>query len=543
MTGPSPSDGSARRVVDSHERTLDPQRRRELGAHYTPGPLARRLVDLAAGTLGRRPRLVCDPSCGAGSFLLAAADHLADGGVSPRDVLARHVVGFDIDPRSVAAARTALRRWAVDSGAVEPPEPRVLVADALESTLPAELTRESPDLVVGNPPFASPLTAGVESAAERAYTDVSAAHLLSALQLVRPGGVVTMLQPQSVLGARDSGVVRRAVSEQATLVAVWLTDDQPFEAAVQVCAPVLLRRGGTGDPVAAGRGAVELWWREDAPRTVHLPNSGGAGDADAVSWSPLLAVATGVPWVPEPDGGAPMLGEVALCTAGFRDEFYALADVAVDTSAEVPDDHPPGQMRLVTSGMIDPGHLGWGERARRLCGRSVWRPAVYLPEVDHRSAAVGRWARNRAVPKVLVASQTRIIEAVADPIGDCLPVTPVVSVEPSTTAIGVEVLSAALSAPSNSARLAWGSAGTGRSTHSLRISAGALAKLPVAATPGARDAAVSAWRDLVDGFERSDIRALRVAAAGLDASIGSHDPDVVDWWVRRLPRHLSLVDR
>ena len=111
--GDAPTGGPPRRVVDAYESALAPLRRRELGAHYTPEPLARRLVEVAVATLGRRPEVVCDPSCGAGSFLLAAADHLADGGVPPADVLAHHVTGSDIDPQSVAAARAALRRWAL----------------------------------------------------------------------------------------------------------------------------------------------------------------------------------------------------------------------------------------------------------------------------------------------------------------------------------------------------------------------------------------------------------------------------------------------
>ena len=50
--------------------------------------------------------------------------------------------------------------------------------------------------------------------------------------------------------------------------------------------------------------------------------------------------------------------------------------------------------------------------------------------------AVARWARKRQVPKVLVATQTRVLEAVADLDGQMVPVTPTVSVEP-TGAVGV----------------------------------------------------------------------------------------------------------
>ena len=184
--------------------------------------------------------------------------------------------------------------------------------------------------------------------------------------------------------------------------------------------------------------------------------------------------------------------------------------------------------------MIDPGHLGWGERPRRLAGRDVLRPTVDLAELAGRSPRVARWARERSGPKVMVASQTKVIEAVTDPSGECLPVTPVISVEPAP-GFAPELLAAALSAPSNSAALAMGSAGTGRSSTALRVRAAALAGLEAPAE-GSEGAAVSAWRQLVDAAGHGDRSAMVDAGAALDAALGRRDPAVLRWWARRLPR-------
>ena len=54
---------------------------------------------------------VCDPACGDGAFLLAAAELLLERGL-PRDVVARDLLwGCDIDPAAVAATRGAIVAW------------------------------------------------------------------------------------------------------------------------------------------------------------------------------------------------------------------------------------------------------------------------------------------------------------------------------------------------------------------------------------------------------------------------------------------------
>jgi len=52
---------------------LSRARRRELGAFYTPSDVADRLVERA---LPEGAPVVCDPACGDGAFLLAAARRL-----------------------------------------------------------------------------------------------------------------------------------------------------------------------------------------------------------------------------------------------------------------------------------------------------------------------------------------------------------------------------------------------------------------------------------------------------------------------------------
>ncbi|MGI9576732.1 MAG: hypothetical protein ACR2OH_00865, partial [Microthrixaceae bacterium] len=102
--------GQPRTLVDRHEAAIDPERRVRLGAHYTPADLATRLVRLGFTALGHVPRRVVDPSCGAGSILLAVADELLAAGVPVGEVPGR-LVGFDLDPQAIEAAHRAIAVW------------------------------------------------------------------------------------------------------------------------------------------------------------------------------------------------------------------------------------------------------------------------------------------------------------------------------------------------------------------------------------------------------------------------------------------------
>ncbi len=185
--------------------------------------------------------------------------------------------------------------------------------------------------------------------------------------------------------------------------------------------------------------------------------------------------------------------------------------------------------------MIDPGTLGWGLRPRRLARRSVLRPVASLERLAEVSPKVGRWAARRSVPKVLVASQTRVVEAVLDRRGDCLPVTPVISVEPIDPSVPLELIAAVLGAPSTSARIASTAAGTGLSAGSLRIRAAALGELEVPEDAESVHRAVTAWRDLEMLGATDPVERWRAVGSRLDHSLGVDDDGIVHWWLDRLP--------
>jgi hypothetical protein len=110
----------------------------------------------------------------------------------------------------------------------------------------------------------------------------------------------------------------------------------------------------------------------------------------------------------------------------------------------------------------------------RFAGERYEAPRV---DVDHLTRAMQRWVQTRLVPKVLVASQTKVVEAVVDPVGEWLPGVPVVTVVPHRPE-ELWAVGAVLSSPVASAWIARRAAGTGRSGRVVRVSAAALLAVP-----------------------------------------------------------------
>lgn len=497
--------------------------RRELGAFYTPPEIVEALLDEALDpVLGERATdeavlaiRVLDPACGDGAFLIAAVARIAarlveiSGGSADqafrRVVDAGCVVGMDVDPPAIRTCAEALgsAAWL-----------------RLEDALVTDPNREF-DVVVGNPPFLSQLDRRTAVSSERravlqerypmdAYTDPSALFLLLAARSLRTGGRMAMVQPLSVLAARDAERVRIAVEELAPLAFVWVAGGRVFpDAQVQVCA----------------LGAVE---GADGS-SVHLSVGGGfrhVGDRERgdASWAALGAQAMGVPdLAPQTDG---LLGDLAVCTADFRDAFYRLAGAVRE--GDVTDTRD----RLVTTAMIDPAVIAWGAREVRFAGERYLRPIVQTQTTDSELAA---WVAKRAVPKVLVATQTRVIEAAIDPNGATVPVTPVISVVPGKRG-NLPRVAAVLSSPVAAALATSASFGAALSPNAIKLSAAQVREIPL---PAHREP----WTEAASFIERAhaaegvDERWRYLERAGRSMLVAYGLPsnhEVFGWWASRL---------
>ncbi len=512
-----------------YEGLLDPATRRSGGAFYTPPALTRTVVGWALAAQATERPVVCDPAVGGGAFLLAAAEALAGGDRSRSEVVAEALVGVDIDPVAVAVTEAVLALWCRGAAV-----PRLAVADAL--ALEPGGWPERPHAVVGNPPFLNQLGRATArgrqqadalrrrfGAASGGYVDTAALFLVLGTQLVRPGGTVAMVMPASFLATRDARAARSAVLAEARLEGLWMPSIPVFDgAAVRVCVPVLRRE--------EVRSARLRLWRDVPPRLFAELHVDADALASSPTWSPLLAGGAGVPDC-ELDGQG-VLGEWCEVSADFRQQYYGLVPFMVDDPAgELHDDgrFPP----LVTSGLVDPAVCRWGRHPTRH-HRCRWQaPRVDLARLEAESD-LGPWARARLVPKVVVATQTRVVEAAVDVDGRWLPSTPLISVVAPPGRLWHAA--AALLAPPVTAWALRHCGGTALSAGGLKLSAAQVRTLP-APRPGADwdEAAVAVRRASAAGEERERRRLLLAAARASTRAYGVDDPSVEAWWQARLP--------
>ena len=423
-------------AVYEHALALSSQNRSHRGVFYTPQAVVEGLLDLTLAPILERVAKtdnpleallnlrVADPACGTGNFLFAAAKRIASAAaeVSACDteqmmpvVLSRCIYGTDVDRSAISLARSmAHAQGAAGKCGFE-------VGDSLKRFAANRSRGEKVDLVIGNPPFLNQLRTSTTrsrsdaAAISRKFADVSLTYadtafvfLLGGLSMCKPGGTLSMVQPISLLAARDAGAIRAGLMQRAGLKSVWFANEALFSAGVRVCAPVLVVDGAIAESsIFRGAGFESLG---------KVPIA-----KDAATWGSVLAPAAAR--IAAKLSGEKTLGEIAHCTADFRDEYYALKGCISDATKT------PVKRKIITSGTIDLAHNMWGEVPVRIHKRQYLKPVANLTKIKSDTTAKRRLEK-RCAPKVMLATQTRVIEVVIDEAGECLPVTPVITLTP-----------------------------------------------------------------------------------------------------------------
>ena len=524
LDGPvDPTDGGG--LGRLYESLMDWQDRRSLGAFYTPPEVAAALVAqvVARGT-------VVDPACGGGAFLLAAAQRLFDMGVGTRvEIATRMLFGADIDPLAVAVCRWTLASWAgTPSGEIA----GVVVGDSLRD--PAGLWAGRPEAgfeaVVGNPPFLGQVRGGtVRDVDERkvlrerfgdlvgAYTDTAWLFLALGLDLLVDQGRMALIQPQSLLAARDAASVRSRLLSGGCLEALWFDRTRIFGGRTEVCAPVVRR----GSRQASVRLFVD---REVSPAgKVAAPQTGER-------WGGLVSELLGIPSVnlrATSEAVGPV-GERASVTAGFRQHYYGLVPATRERSGGSDTGSP-----LITTGLVDPLRCGWADQPARFAGRNWIAPVVDRDSVAGVDPSVANWLEARRRPKLLVATQTRVIEVVVDETGEMVPVTPLLIVEPETGFLWK--LAAALSAPPVTAMAARTTLGAARASDRIKLSARQVCGIPLPVDEGAWSEGEELVQQLWKSAGEAGPEVWLAFGSVMCRAYGVKESPVLEWWWSRHP--------
>jgi hypothetical protein len=558
-------------------------KRRARGAFYTPAPLAGFVLDQALADLREQPdAVICDPACGGGAFLIGTLEQLnRNRRPVTRSSLLAHVAGVDLDPLAAWIATVAMWVWCDDADLrFQAARDRIHVGDALLGCVPRDepgscafrwtdafpevFKRDCPgfDAIVGNPPFLGQMNTATardrDAAAEvrRAsngvvtrYADTAAAFWELSTRLTRPGGRLSLVLPLPILAARDSAAVRGEIARRCELESLWTCDTRMFaDANVRVCVPTARVYQKTHKHSHDATYTVRRF--EGQRFTTCPPVDITTRQLQAApSWAGLLSSCdvagsgSGLSIVIASTPDAPVVGNVAHAAADFRDEYYALRGLIADhpsPEALLNSDDTRAPVPIITCGLIDPSEHRWGRCTTRIHKERWNAPAISREDLAS-SSVLRAFARKRLVPKLLIATQTRVIEAVADPAGRLLPSTPVLSLAPKDPEHLWLLLSAMLS-PVCSWIALTRTKGSALSPDAIKLSASQLASLPLPGDPARPD---QTWRDAA--------HAVRMATAAttdqerrIHLDINAHamttcygltgDPgkELIGWWRSRL---------
>lgn len=398
------------------------------------------------------------------------------------------------------------------------------------------------DVVLGNPPFLNQLETATSTAKGlagivekrsgdviRGFTDLSATFLLFSTQIVRNGGRVALVQPQSLLAVKDAAPVRLAVLKAGSLEAIWVSNAHVFEGvSVFTCAPTIQIGGMRQSTLARSTGAD---FRPLPPMPL---------DNDALcreeTWAHLAAAATEIPEVTL--GNSEVLGSVADATADFRDQYYGLDGFLIESEL-VPalqrDDFsafPP----IVTTGLIDLAECRWGQISTRILKTKWAAPRIDRARMEA-SGILGPWIRSRLIPKIILATQTRVVEVFVDSSGRYVPSIPLITITIKQPERLWHVASA-IASPVCSALAMQKYAGAAMSADAIKLSAKQVLNMPLPTIDVAWDEGAAAMEAAQQATTATDRREQLVRfGVKMCQAYALTEPTteaVMKWWTARL---------
>ncbi|MDE0019812.1 MAG: N-6 DNA methylase [Candidatus Poribacteria bacterium] len=245
------------------------QKQKRLGAVYTPRRIVDMILDGAglanAETLANAR--ICDPACGDGAFLTAAAERALNL-LPKKDALRtlRRLTGCDINPAAVNECRVQLDALLKKRHPKENVNWRLRVCNAFNrSELQNEWGRFTH--VVGNPPYiriqrleeeGRGLIDGQWKTMRGAYDSYLLFFELG-LELLREGGTLAYIAPSSWLRSRAGRNLRAMLAQShAVTRLIDFQDEQAFEGVSTYTAVAFIQKGGETRriPVHLGGGTL-----------------------------------------------------------------------------------------------------------------------------------------------------------------------------------------------------------------------------------------------------------------------------------------------
>ena len=394
----------------------------------------------------------CDPACGPATFLVAAGELLASRlalirfgitEVSDKqmhavrgEVIKHSLYGVDIHPAIAGAAQIALWLWAGrPAGHSDDLATHIVTANSLAmskeskgfdwlTTFPEIFSRARAgfDVMIGNPPFANAIELEGEDALRSVKDDRSGlfgdlsgtadlAYYFLALanRLTTADGAVGFVLPRAVLNTGSVRALRERLLQSRPPVMIHSPSDPLLFRDANIFITSLVLRGRSS-PTGEIRCLVS--------RDSSAPGETLKCEAVTITsdnwWSPLLGERT---------------SSIRLGTKTIEDRFEIwgsmttgmaydlLPFVREEQDVPAPSKKEPPLLRLITTGLIDPGVCHWGDRECRYLKRRFDRPVIN--EQDHLPPTLRIRLERVRRPKILVAGLSMRVEAFLDREGIC----------------------------------------------------------------------------------------------------------------------------
>jgi len=207
---------------------LPPEIRRGLGIFLTPDDVVRMMVEFVEPIKGQK---IYDPACGSGTFLIEAIKELQKANIKAKT----KIYGSDINPRMLILAELNLN----DMKSIQFNRQ---VHDAF--TEPSKklkwLKSETFDIILTNPPFGVILKQGTHKLHRFTTTKKPDGSLLNrqqseivfieqALKLLRPGGILAIVVPRSIITNRSLAFARSAINQLGYVYAAVMLPPETFQ--------------------------------------------------------------------------------------------------------------------------------------------------------------------------------------------------------------------------------------------------------------------------------------------------------------------------
>ena len=362
--------------------------RQKLGIHYTPAPLARRVLSrLPIESLPPESRTILDGTCGSGNLLLAAHERLRAllPARLPADRIHEYLLGrihgFDKDGFAALVSRLSLFLTGI------PASGRWDIRERDFLDVRPEQVDFTPTIIVGNPPF--------RETREGALSQLASVILDRYLDFLPRDGLLGVILPETFLENSSSRRARNHLFEKCDLLEMWHLPAGIFASSHHTTVVILARKLAERRSLIAhhsSSGATKRplrveWVRQQRPaRDTFLQD--GTPTFSFVALSPTESADVspspidGVLWSKLPS--LPILGDVARVRNGIVPGISGRDDLSVKSLS---DDWRPW---LAYGNSIAPHLIQWEIRALERPARPK-RPPTSLSGKQRRPGPPARF--------------------------------------------------------------------------------------------------------------------------------------------------------